>query len=60
MSEQMKPQCCWLTILLSCSWCSYPQEAPAYAKLRVERMNARMQGMRAKKAREAKEAEEKA
>jgi hypothetical protein len=35
------------------------QEAPAYGKLRVERMNARLMGARAKKAKEAKEAEEK-
>jgi hypothetical protein len=34
------------------------QGAPAYGKLRVERMNARMVGVRAKKAKEAaKEAE---
>lgn len=36
-----------------------PQDAPAYAKLRVERMNERMMGTRAKRAKEAKEAEEK-
>jgi hypothetical protein len=34
------------------------QDVKAYAKLRVERMNARLAGMRAKKARDAaKEAE---
>ncbi|KAF5841813.1 60S ribosomal protein L13 [Dunaliella salina] len=35
------------------------KDAPAYAKLRVERMNERLMGARAKKAKEAKEAEEK-
>jgi hypothetical protein len=35
------------------------QAAPAYSKLRVERMNVRMAGIRAKRAKEA-EAEEKA
>ncbi len=34
------------------------QTAPAYGKLRVERMNARVVGLRAKKAKEAAEAPE--
>lgn len=38
---------------------AHPQDAPAYGKLRVERMNARLMGARSKKAKEAKEAEEK-
>jgi hypothetical protein len=41
-------------------WCAAwrVQDVKAYAKLRVERMNARLAGMRAKKARDAaKEAE---
>jgi hypothetical protein len=33
------------------------QAAPAYAKLRVERMNQRMAGIRAKRAKEAEAAE---
>ena len=34
-----------------------PQAAPAYAKLRVERMNKRMAGIRQKRAKEAEAAE---
>lgn len=38
--------------------CWTVQDAKAYAKLRVERMNARMIGIRAKKAKEAEAAKE--
>lgn len=37
--------------------CVCVQAAPAYAKLRVERMNQRMAGIRAKRAKEAEAAE---
>jgi len=41
--------CLWLLVRL--------QAAPAYGKLRVERMNKRMAGIRAKRAKEAEAAE---
>lgn len=56
---------CELLHGLSCDWscdllCDVVcllQAAPAYAKLRVERMNQRMAGIRAKRAKEAEAAE---
>jgi hypothetical protein len=50
-----------LTAILTCSTpcvcCALEQAAPAYSKLRVERMNVRMAGIRAKRAKEAEAAE---
>lgn len=47
----------WLPPPLSPCCFNVMQAAPAYAKLRVERMNQRMAGIRAKRAKEAEAAE---